>query len=157
LIEAVDHISVHIGAAELKEILYNTMLPKWNRWTNNFPLAIDAVIMRDKSWVELRPNVPDTDIIAKQFFHFKTKKSTVATFKAGKAVVQLHVSNDLYDYMILRKETDELREREETEIEPSMAANFTVGPLIFDKYITKEILGRYKEREETSPKYLTYT
>ncbi|KAM6489625.1 hypothetical protein JOM56_014947 [Amanita muscaria] len=106
LIEAVDHIPVHIGVAALKRILYNAVIPRWNTWTNNFPLHIDEVIMRDKLWVELRPNNPDCDVIAKHFF--KTGRKGMKTFKTGKTVIYFHVPNEIYDTMVEMREADEL-------------------------------------------------
>jgi hypothetical protein len=141
----VDHIPVHIGAVALKKTLYNAIIPRWNRWTNNFPLHIDQITMRDKLWVTLEPSVPDCDAIAKHFF--KTGKKGIQTFKTGKAVVHFHVPNEIYDAVLEKKETDELEWSLEKntlrksagrkvtataskDVEPSMAADFTVGILI---------------------------
>ncbi|KIL57481.1 hypothetical protein M378DRAFT_27965 [Amanita muscaria Koide BX008] len=106
LIEAVDHIPVHIGAAALKRLLYEAVIPKWNAWTNNYPLHVDGVIMRDKLWVELKPNNPDCDVIAKYFF--KIGRKGVQTFKTGKTVIYFHVPNEIYDTMVETREANEL-------------------------------------------------
>jgi hypothetical protein len=144
-VEAVDHVPVHIGAMALKRMLYNAIIPRWNRWTNNFPLLIDQIAMRDNLWVILEPNVPDHDVIARHFF--KAGKKGTQTFKSGKTVIHFHVPNEIYDAMLEKRGADAERTRNALavgsrskpragreitaarvqEIEPSMAADFTVG------------------------------
>jgi hypothetical protein len=141
----VDHIPVRIGVVALKKTLYDALIPRWNRWTNNFPLHIDQITMRDKQWVILNPTVPDCDAVAKHFF--KTGKKGTRTFKTGKTVIHLHVPNEIYDSMLQKKENDEWppetntarktagRTRKVTatarvkDIEPSMAADFTASTI----------------------------
>ena len=100
--------------------------------------------MRDKLWVVLEPSVPDRDVIAKHFF--KTGKKGNQTFKTGKAIIHFHISNEIYDTVLenLKRVTDEWPPEKNTarkpagrkvtvrdkDIEPSMAADFTVGILI---------------------------
>ena len=138
-----DHIPVHIGAVDLKRTLYNAVIPRWIKWTNNFPLHIDQITMRDKLWVILNPSVPDCDVIAKHFF--KTGKKGTQTFKTGKAIIHFHIPNEIYDTVLdnLKSKTasGEWSREKNTgrkpvgrkvtlrvkDIEPSMAANFTVG------------------------------
>jgi hypothetical protein len=137
----VDYIPVHIGAVDLKKTLYNAVIPRWNKWTNSFPLHIDQITMRDKLWVILEPSVPDCDVIAKHFF--KSGKKGSRTFKnGGKATIHFHVPNEIYDAMIDKRDTNEWPSEKNTagtkqagrkvtarikDIEPSMAADFTVG------------------------------
>jgi len=131
IIEAVDHIPVHIGAVELKKILYNAIIPRWNDWTNNFPLHIDQINMRDKLWV-----IPNHDVIARNFF--KSGKKGTQTFKSGKIIIHFHVPNNIYNDMIEKKDDDELAAEQkdmnitarDDGIPPSMAADFTVGNLM---------------------------
>ncbi|KIL64085.1 hypothetical protein M378DRAFT_11669 [Amanita muscaria Koide BX008] len=137
LIEAVDHIPVHIGVAALKQILYNAVIPRWNTWTNNFPLHIDEVIMRDKLWVELRPNNPDCDVIAKHFF--KTGRKGMKTFKTGKTVVYFHVPNEIYDTMVEMREADEL------------AAERKAKQRSRDKFTASPSIGKGKKRARSPP------
>ena len=143
LVEAVDHIPVHIGAVALKRTLYNAVIPRWNRWTNNFPLHINEITMRDKLWVTLEPSVPDCDVIARHFF--KAGKKGTQTFKSSKTIVHFHIPNEIYDAMLKNKDANEWpAEKNATgkkpagrkvaaarvkEIEPSMAADFTVSIL----------------------------
>jgi hypothetical protein len=106
--EAVDHIPVHIGALELKKILYEVVIPKWHEWTRNYPLRLDDVVMRNHNWVVLAPKNPDHDVIADTFF--KRAKKGGSTFKGGKCVINLHVPNHIYDAMLAQKEIKELEE-----------------------------------------------
>ena len=134
--EAVDYIPVHIGADALKRTLYDAVIPRWNRWTNNFPLCIDQITMRDRLWVILKPNVPDRDVIARNFF--KVGKKGAQTFKGGKAIIHFHVPNEIYTEMLEKREKDELaaekRGRKESArdeiVSSRMAADFTVGVLM---------------------------
>jgi hypothetical protein len=139
LVEAVDHVPVHIGAVALKRMLYDIIIPRWNRWTNNFPLHIDKIAMRDKLWVILKPSVPDRDVIAKHFF--KPGKKGTQTFKSGKTVIHFHIPNEIYDALKKRDADVTVAERnasgskpgrkfDAATIEPSMAADFTVGILL---------------------------
>ncbi|GLB40064.1 hypothetical protein LshimejAT787_0705740 [Lyophyllum shimeji] len=141
LVEAVDHIPVHIGAVDLKRTLYDAVIPKWNAWTRNFPLPIEKIAMRDRLWVELKPRNPDCDVIARYFF--KSGKNGALTFKPGtKTIIQFHVPNELYNAMLDKREADETADvavarrvtgREgvvvelDDDVELSMAADFTVG------------------------------
>jgi hypothetical protein len=106
----VDHIPVHIGADALKKILYSAVISRWNNWTNNFPLRIDQINMRDKQWVILKPTVPDIDVIARHFF--KPGKKGGQTFKSGKIIIQFHVPNEIYDEMLEKQIDDELAAEE---------------------------------------------
>jgi len=127
----VDHIPVHIGANVLKRTLYDAIIPKWNTWTDNFPLRIDEIMMRDKLWIILNPTTPDRDAIAKNFF--KPGKKGVQIFKTGKTLINFHILNEVYGAMLEKKADDESRVEQrltimDSEIEhlPSDAADFTV-------------------------------
>jgi hypothetical protein len=106
--EAADHIPIHIGAVELKKILYEAVIPKWWQWTNNYPLPLDDVVMRNHNWVVLAPKNPDRDVIADQFF--KRAKKGGLTFKGGKCIINLHVPNHIYNAMLTRKDVDAFEE-----------------------------------------------
>ncbi|KAF8808594.1 hypothetical protein BYT27DRAFT_7222856 [Phlegmacium glaucopus] len=106
IIEAVDHIPVHIGAAEWKRTLYDATIHRWKRWTNNFPLHIDEIIMRDKLWVILKPNIPDCDVIARHFF--KAGKKGTQIFKSGKTIIHFHIPNEIYDAMLEKRDEDKI-------------------------------------------------
>jgi len=124
----------------LKKTLYDAIIPRWNNWTNYFPLHIDQILMRDKLWVILEPSVPDHDAIAKHFF--KPGKKGTPTFKSGKTLIHFHVLNEIYDAMLEKRDSDELiagkkamvrkvAERNvvmrDKETEQSIATDFTVG------------------------------
>lgn len=106
--ETIADVPVHIGAVELKKILYDQILPLWKRRTNNFPLPIDHIIMRSEKWVVLAPRNPDIDIIADQFFKIGKKGSRV--FKTGTCVILFHIPNDDFDIYLKRVEKDEEEE-----------------------------------------------
>ena len=145
-----DHVPVHIGAVALKRMLYNAVIPRWNKWTNEYPLHIDQITMRDKLWVILNPTVPDCDAIAKHFF--KTGKKGNRVFKNGKTVIHFHVPTEIYDTMVEKRQIDERPPEKNTEtqretrrkkagrkvtaerVEMSMAAaDFTVSILLLMK------------------------
>ena len=127
--------------------------------------------MRDKLWVILNPSVPDGDIIAKHFF--KTGKKGRQTFKTGKIIIHFHIPNEIYEAMLEKRETDKWQPEKNTErkpagrkvtarakdvqVEPSMAADFTVNAVLPNNTLLKwELLGCCNQREETSPKSLAY-
>ncbi|KAK2463878.1 hypothetical protein APHAL10511_004050 [Amanita phalloides] len=124
-IEAVDHIPVHIGANDLKNILYSTVILKWNEWTNNCPLPINSIVMRNHNWVALMPRNPDRDVIAEQFF--KPGKKGNTTFKKGKAIVNLHVPNDIYGAVLACKEAEEFKAEKALDDLSTATANFTLA------------------------------
>lgn len=103
-----DNISVHIGAVELKGILFNEILPKWLEYGKNFPLLIHQVIMRNKDWVEMRAKSPDCDAIFSSGFYKEGKKGGAPVFKGGRALVYLHVPNSVYDKYLDWCEKEEL-------------------------------------------------
>ena len=135
-VEAVDHILVHIGAVALKRTLYNAIIPRWNRWTNNFPLLIDQIAMQDKLWVILEPCDPDRNVIARHFF--KAGKKGIQTFKSGKTIIHFYIPNEIYDAMLEKRDVDarivagskpgrKITAARVKEIEPNVAADFTVS------------------------------
>lgn len=102
--------------------------------------------MCDKLWVTLAPAVPDCDVIVRYFF--KTGRKGNQTFKSGKTVVHFHIPNEIYDAMLENRDADDWPAEKnpalgkkpagrrvtaasvkELEIEPSMAADFTVSIL----------------------------
>lgn len=119
-----DHIPVHIGATDLKNILYTTVIPKWNQWTNNYPLPIDSLVMQNRNWVVLVPRNPDHNVIAEQFFKLGWKGSP--TFKKRKAIINLHVLNDIYGEILTCKEAEEFK-AEMVDNDGTAVVDFTVG------------------------------
>lgn len=120
-----DHIPVHIGAVELKKILYDAVIPKWQEWTNNYLLRLDDVVMRNNNWVALVPKNPDRDVIADQFF--KRVKKGALTFKGGKCIINLHVPNNIYNAMLTQKEDDEFEKQRKLRAGDHAVADFTVS------------------------------
>ena len=76
-------------------ILFQEILPEWMRYTEQFPLSITDIIMRDKDWVELHPRMPDHDALLCPSF-FKNARKGGQTFKGGKALVHFHIPNNIY-------------------------------------------------------------
>ena len=99
--------------------------------------------MHDKLWVTLEPSVPDFNVIARHFF--KAGKKGTQTFKSGKTIVHFHIPNEIYDAMLKNRDANKWPVEKNAvgkkpagrkvavvrakEIEPSMAADFTVGIL----------------------------
>ncbi|KAG6808192.1 hypothetical protein H0H92_005087, partial [Tricholoma furcatifolium] len=93
-IEAIDNVSLHIGANELKALLFNLILPTWTKYSGGFSIGINDVIMRNKDWVEIRPKDPDMDAISASFL--KDGKKGESIFKPGRCLIYLHLPNDVY-------------------------------------------------------------
>ena len=117
-----DHIPVHIGAVDLKGILYGALIAKWNGWTDSFPLPLNDTILRNQNWVVLAPRNPDRDVIADQFF--KPGKKGAVVFKPGKCVINLHVPNEIYRAML---DQQELASENKASDIGTVAADFTVS------------------------------
>ncbi|KAI9452826.1 hypothetical protein F5148DRAFT_1289442 [Russula earlei] len=110
ILQAVDNVPVHIGAVELKHLLYEHLLSIWNAYMDKYPLAIDDIIMRTKDWVEIKPLNPDQDVISHQFF--KSGKGGL-TFKSGHCTIFFHIPNVIYQqYLdnVERKEMERVQE-----------------------------------------------
>jgi hypothetical protein len=74
--ETISNIPLHIRVSNLKAIAHFTILPLFLKWSNNYPLSIDDVKLRNKNWVEMLPKGPgeeDVDAIESEFFTFKGK------------------------------------------------------------------------------------
>ena len=72
------------------------MLPQWSRYTEQCPLDITDIIMRDKDWVEICPRNPDRDVILCPSFFKSTKNGSQTIFKGGKSLVNFHIPNNVY-------------------------------------------------------------
>ncbi|KAJ7150865.1 hypothetical protein C8R43DRAFT_1191365 [Mycena crocata] len=104
LLEVVDNVPAHIGAAALKTLCFNALYPEWVKYTNNFPLTMNCVCFRDEKWVALEPRNPDVDVIAHKVFHAPKKIGGAPQFRTKKLVLNLHVPNDIYDRFLAEKE-----------------------------------------------------
>ena len=103
--EAIGEIPVGIGARDLKQTIFVTLLPSWCQWSRNTPLHIDDVKLRfKKDWLEiaLRLGQPiDKDAIKSYFF--KVKKvaggaAKPATFAAGSGIdLYLKLPNEKFE------------------------------------------------------------
>ncbi len=97
----------------MKRILYNAIIPKWNKWTNDFLLSINQIIMHNKLWVVIKPTTPDCDAILRHFF--RTGKKGNQTFKTDKTVIHFHVPNEIYGVMLHKIADDELEAEQRAE------------------------------------------
>ncbi|KAF8178256.1 hypothetical protein BJ912DRAFT_856337 [Pholiota molesta] len=94
--EAISDIPVHIGHHQLKFVAFHALLPHFVKWSEQFPLHIDACTLRNNNWVELMPRHPDVDIIADKFFESRGKKTKV--FSSKKSIeLHLSISHELYE------------------------------------------------------------
>ena len=74
--------------------LFQEMEPHWSQYSGRYPLTLNDISMWDKNWVEIHPRTPDRDVINSPSFYKKSKHGTI--FKGGKAIVHLHIPNDIY-------------------------------------------------------------
>lgn len=108
MLQAIDDVPVHIGAVELKNLLYDQILPSWLAYTEGYPLDINNIILRSKDWVEIQPLNPDRDAISCSFF--KTGKNGGITFKMGHCLVHFNILNRIYnEYLDYAEKKEEER------------------------------------------------
>ncbi|KAF5377829.1 hypothetical protein D9615_006831 [Tricholomella constricta] len=141
--EVVKNISVHIGAVELKQILFDEILPLWLEYTRGFQISIDDFVMRDHDGAKLRAGDPDRDIISKKFF--KTVKGA-QVFKEGREVINFHVPNDIYHRYLAWSEARE---------EEQMLRDQTEKLSIQEKKVTKPTRGGKKRQHSPEPSHDT--
>ena len=80
--------------------------------------------MQNRNWVVLVPRNPDHNVIAEQFFKLGWKGSP--TFKKRKAIINLHVLNDIYGEILTCKEAEEFK-AEMVDNDGTAVVDFTVG------------------------------
>ena len=73
--DTVGNVPAHIGVWDLKKICFATLLPRFLKWSKDYPLTITDVSLRKKDWMELSPPAqgPDTDAVWDSFVT-ETKK-----------------------------------------------------------------------------------
>jgi len=100
IFEAISHVPVHVGVADLKFLAYHALLPQYLEWAKGFPLTMDECQLRNKNWVELIPRRPDVDAIAEMFFPCKGKsKAKTFSAKSG-AELYLYIRHEKYDAIL---------------------------------------------------------
>ncbi|PSR76018.1 hypothetical protein PHLCEN_2v8734, partial [Hermanssonia centrifuga] len=121
--EVTDNVPVHIGAAALKELAFNTVQELWAEHCGGggFRLTKADVILRSSQDTKIEPpgpSTPDFDAIAQQFFKHKGPGGTgPLTFKTGKAVVRLQVKEPFYaEFMEWRDMRDEEEAKRDLEL-----------------------------------------
>lgn len=106
VLQVVDNVPVHTGAVELKNLLYNRILPLWLAYTEEFLLDIGDIVIRTKDWVEIQPVDPDRNVISRQFF--KSGKNGGVTFKTRRCLIYFHIPNKIYNqYLDYAEKKDE--------------------------------------------------
>ena len=113
VLQAIDNVPVHIGAVELKKLLYKEIIPSWNSYTEGYPIAIEDIVMRSKEWVAIQPLNPDRDVISRPFF--KPGRGGASIFKTGRCTVLFHIPNNIYNQYLNYVEKNE-EERNEKEV-----------------------------------------
>ncbi|KAI9068217.1 hypothetical protein FKP32DRAFT_1683478 [Trametes sanguinea] len=96
--ETIGNVNVHIGAQELKQLAWAQLQPGWTQYAQGYPLALDDLVLRNKSWARIEPGFPDDrDVLAGEFFKEK-KAGTGPKFDPGKGTeVHLHVPQDIWN------------------------------------------------------------
>ncbi|KAH7909103.1 hypothetical protein BJ138DRAFT_1011500 [Hygrophoropsis aurantiaca] len=83
--ETISNVPVHIGAHDLKTIVYLTLQPIFLKWSHGLPFTFDEVRLRlGKTWEEILPKIvgEDIDAIAAHFFPQNGKGKS--KFKPGR-------------------------------------------------------------------------
>ncbi|KAL0945786.1 hypothetical protein HGRIS_012074 [Hohenbuehelia grisea] len=114
ILEAVSNIPVHIGATELKAVLFYAVLPKFVKRSKGFTLRIEDVELRNSQWAEIVPNTAlssDVDAIAAHFYKSRGNnkgKLTVPTFAPGKGIeLYLAIDYEQYEDILTYREKEE--------------------------------------------------
>jgi hypothetical protein len=81
--------------------------PHWAQFSDNFPLSIDELTLRNTSWANLKG---ETDCIADNFFK-PTGKDHVVKFKKGACTIFLQIPFKIY-----KEATELMQEREEQQV-----------------------------------------
>ncbi|KAJ8087357.1 hypothetical protein PM082_006187 [Marasmius tenuissimus] len=101
----IPHVNVHIGACDLHDLCYISVLPTWLTWSRNVAITIRDTTLCDHINTPITPGTPDIDSIHKHCFVLsgKKQKKTLITTKAIK--VNLLISNVLVTEGVYRRES----------------------------------------------------
>ena len=69
---------------------------QWSQYTEQCPLDITDIVMRDKDWVEICLRNPDRDAILCPSFFKGAKNGSQTIFKGGKSLVNFYIPNNVY-------------------------------------------------------------
>jgi len=136
ILQAIDNVPVHIGAVELKQLLYNEISPLWNSFSEGYPLAIEDIVMRSKEWVAIQPLNPDRDVISRPFFK-SGRSGGASVFKTGRCVVLFQIPNSIYNQYLNhaeRKEAERVNKEEVSECNGSTCDNLNDRLLMHSFY-----------------------
>ena len=104
--ESINNVPVHIGAVDLKNIVFLALLPQISQWSKQFPLSVDDLHLQEKNWVELIPNlvqgIADVDAISKKFFVVKRTKGSSEghVFQSGDVTVYFELPFGKYQEVL---------------------------------------------------------
>lgn len=100
IFEALSNIPVHIGADDLKLVLYHALLPQYIKWSKGFPIQLEDCQLRNKLWVELIPKHPDVDAVAEYFFSSKGKNKAKIFMPKQGIDLYLVITNEKYEAVL---------------------------------------------------------
>ncbi|KAL4269042.1 hypothetical protein AB1N83_001843 [Pleurotus pulmonarius] len=115
IMEAIGNVPVHIGVAELKDLLFGALKERWDRYSKSFPLHAGDVTMRCKDWTPMRVSEPDVDAVLHYFQKKKGKNLVIEVKENKKNIVYLEVPMEIINQVLtLLEEDDWLREMAST-------------------------------------------
>jgi hypothetical protein len=97
---------VHIGACDLKNVVFLALLPQISQWSKQFLLSANDLRLQEKNWVELIPSlvqgVENVNAIAQRFFVLKwgKGKSEGRIFQSREITVYLELPYGKYQQML---------------------------------------------------------
>ncbi|KAF4577030.1 hypothetical protein EYR36_005017 [Pleurotus pulmonarius] len=100
IMEAIGNVPVHIGANELKNLLFNALKEKWDKYSKGYPLSVGDITIRFRDWTPMRTPEPDVDVIL-HYFQKKKGKNIVIEIKDNKKnIVYLEVPMEIYNLVL---------------------------------------------------------
>jgi hypothetical protein len=111
--ESISNVPACIGACNLKDIVFVSLLPQFSEWLKQFLLSVDNVCLHHRNWVEIIPNlvqgVDNVNAIAEKFFVLKwgKNKSEARTFQSSDIMVYLELPLKKYHKILEHIENPE--------------------------------------------------
>ncbi|EIN10038.1 hypothetical protein PUNSTDRAFT_44215 [Punctularia strigosozonata HHB-11173 SS5] len=95
-------IPARIGLAELKQCLFHALAPRYNKWSENYPLELDAINVHYKKQITpLLPMSPDINIVWRFLVKKGGGKNAVESFQPDTELpLWLVVEEEMYDRII---------------------------------------------------------
>ncbi|KAJ3972694.1 hypothetical protein EV361DRAFT_867497 [Lentinula raphanica] len=148
--ETVDWVPVHIGASDLKRLVYFMLLEKYLDWSKQYPLQIKDCELRDGSPPTKHPIIQsknpfkDVDAIAHRFFKSSGKKApSFNTAAARKATpIALFISEQHFEAVMVHLE----------KLEEGLASTSNLPPTTSLETHDVSSVKKGKRKEPTSPR-----